>query len=209
MPRDLNNTLIYHITDISNLPSIIRQGGLYSDALMRANFPGHTNIGYDQIKARRLSEIIVPFGSNKFVGEYVPFYYCPRSPMLYTINQGNVTKPAGCQGDIVHLVSNVQIALGLGKEYAISDGNAGTYYATFYNDISALDLLDWNVLNSWSWGGEKRNKKQAEFLVADSFPWQSFSSIGCMNNVAMKKVEEILKNSAHKPHLSCNRNWYY
>lgn len=91
MPLD---PTIYHITEISNLPSIIHNG-LVSDALL-ANVP-HAVIGYSNIKERRMTEYRVPCCGNRFVGEFVPFYYCPRSPMLYTINNGNTGKPVGHQ----------------------------------------------------------------------------------------------------------------
>jgi hypothetical protein len=34
MPQDLKNILIYHITDVANLPGILAEGGLQSDAVM-------------------------------------------------------------------------------------------------------------------------------------------------------------------------------
>ena len=105
--------LIYHITDVENLPTILIEGGLHSDAIMAQR--NSTVIGYAHIKQRRLTEIRVPCCNNRFVGEFVPFYFCPRSPMLYAINQGNTGRPAGCQDTIVHLVSNVGTAVGLGR----------------------------------------------------------------------------------------------
>lgn len=85
--------LIYHITDLENLPGILNDGGLYSDAVIVQK--DATVIGYNHIKARRLTQITVPCSNNRFVGEFVPFYFCPRSPMLFTINQGNTGRPRG------------------------------------------------------------------------------------------------------------------
>ena len=80
MPLPPEQRLIYHITDIDNLPSILAHGGLFSDAVMSGRDP--TVIGYDHIKRRRVTQIRVPCCGNRFVGEFVPFYLCPRSPML-------------------------------------------------------------------------------------------------------------------------------
>src|SRR5512147_2433514 len=104
---------IYHITDLGNLSDILNDGGLHSDAVMAQRNP--TVIGYSHIKQRRLTQITVPCCRNRFVGEFVPFYFCPRSPMLYTINKGATGLPPGCQATIVHLVSNVGAAIGLGQ----------------------------------------------------------------------------------------------
>ena len=87
-------------------------------------------IGYDQIKKRRLNEIPVPCCEWRKVGESVPFYFCPRSPMLSTINKGNTGRPEGCQKSIVHLVPTMAAGIGTGKAWAISSGNAGANHTT-------------------------------------------------------------------------------
>ena len=137
MPRDLTKTYLYHITDISNLPSILTNGGLLSDCALAD--VAHQVIGYPNIKQRRMTQYRVPCCENRYVGEFVPFYFCPRSPMLYTVNRGNTGRPPGCQTSVVHLVTNVAMAVNQGRPIAISDGNAGAGYATFRNDLAALD----------------------------------------------------------------------
>ncbi len=74
------NVLIYHITDVANLPGILAEGGLHSDVAMAQRNP--TVIGYTHIKERRMKQIRVGCCGGRFVGEFVAFYYCPRSPML-------------------------------------------------------------------------------------------------------------------------------
>src|SRR5688572_18575557 len=107
MPIDIAVTSIYHITDIENLPAILATGGLVSDVALADAGAKPEVIGYAHIKHRRMHVTQIPCCGNRFVGEFVPFYYCPRSPMLYTINRGNTGRPAGCQRTIVHLVSTV------------------------------------------------------------------------------------------------------
>lgn len=79
--------LIYHITDVANLSGILTAGGLHSDAVMALKHP-EVVIGYDHIKLRRLRELTVPCCGDRHVGEFVPFYFCPRSPMLLAVNNG-------------------------------------------------------------------------------------------------------------------------
>jgi ssDNA thymidine ADP-ribosyltransferase DarT-like protein len=78
--------LIYHITDVENLPAILAAGGLHSDAAMAEK--QHAVIGYNHIKKRRLKEIRVPCCGSRFVGEFVPFYFCPRSPIALHYQSG-------------------------------------------------------------------------------------------------------------------------
>ena len=85
---------------------MLSAGGLWSDARMAQQQPA-TVIGYGHIKERRMKEITVPCCANRFVGEFVPFYFCPRSPMLYSLNRGNTGRSPGCQRTVVHLVSTV------------------------------------------------------------------------------------------------------
>ena len=44
------------------------------------------------------------------VGQYVPFYFCPRSIMLYLLHMGNHPELTyrGGQGPIVHLQATIQ-----------------------------------------------------------------------------------------------------
>lgn len=209
MPVNPLTTNIYHITDISNLAGIIANGGLSSDASMQAASHAPSPIGYQNIKHRRLHEYTVPCCGGSFVGEFVPFYFCPRSPMLYTINKGNTGKQPGCQKDIVHLVSSVQHGYNLGVPWAISDGNAGASYTTFSNTPNALDGVDWNIVNSNDWSGPKITKKHTEFLIKDFFPLGSILEIGCHNLQAATNTKAILATSNILIPVNIYPNWYY
>lgn len=197
---------IYHITDLANLPGILAARGLQSDKVMSAK--DYSNVGYSHIKQRRLTEIVVPCCGNAFVGEFVPFYYCPRSPMLFTVNKGSTGRPAGCQSTIVHLVSNVDYGMSLGRDWAISDGNAGAYHTSFMDEKDALDSLDWTSIKSDQWSG-KTHQKMAEFLVKDFFPWEGILGIGCMDSRAEAQVKKVLEGEAHVPRVAVKPSWYY
>lgn len=167
MSHQPEHVLIYHITDVANLPGILAEGGLHSDVAMAQCNP--TVIGYTHIKERRMKQIRVACCEGRFVGEFVPFYYCPRSPMLFVINKGKTGLLAGCQRTIVHLVSTVAVGIGLERAFAISDGNAGAAYPSFFANVKALAGLDWTAIRATDWRG-KTSQKMAEFLVADFMP---------------------------------------
>lgn len=198
--------LIYHITDVANLGRIVAEGGLKSDSAMAGQNP--TVIGYGHIKQRRMTAIRIPCCRNRFVGEFVPFYFCPRSPMLYTINLGNTGRPAGCQRTIVHLVSTVGHGMALGRDWAISDGNAGAFHTSFFTGPQAVNALNWTAIQATDWR-EHRHQKSAEFLVADFFPWSAITRIGCHPSLGRKAVEERLAGVAHRPVVEVQASWYY
>src|SRR4029079_3294236 len=99
-------TLIYHITHVRNLPSILEQGGLWCDGEAARQDLCATEIAHDHIKQRR-ARMPVTVGPGGSLADYVPFYFAPRSPMLYAIHQGGVDFYSEGQEEVLHLVGSV------------------------------------------------------------------------------------------------------
>ena len=119
-------------------PAVLAAGCLLSDVALAG--VEHKIIGYGHIKQRRMTQYRVPCCGNRFVGEFVPPYFCPRSPVLFTVNRGATGRPPGCQKDIVHMVTTVAHAVGVGQSWAIADGNAGAGHTGFRADLAALTI---------------------------------------------------------------------
>ena len=205
-------TPIYHITHVSNLPGIVAAGCLWSDRRVQEQGV-NTVIGFDHIKQRRLEDIIVSCRSGTKVGDYVPFYFCPRSVMLYVINCRNPgLRYQDGQHEIVHLVSTVEVAIEAAQDrpWAYSDGNAGAFYTKFYADFSRLtEVIDWDAVSARNWAEPAvKNRKQAEFLVHDSFPWTAFHEIGVVDSTVSDQVHVALRTAAHMPSIRVHRDWY-
>ncbi len=97
---------IYHILHHDRLPSLLKHGFLYSDKYVRENNLPGSNIGYQHLKDRRLANFLSSH-TDLTVGACVPFYYCPRSVMLYTLNMTNAFNDyKDGQNPIVHLESH-------------------------------------------------------------------------------------------------------
>ncbi len=96
---------IYHIIHVDRLPFVITDGGLLCDAAIARREPIGTTIGMNDIKQRRLAELRLDSHPDLHVGEFVPFYFCPRSVMLYVISRANHPQLSyqGGQAPIVHL----------------------------------------------------------------------------------------------------------
>lgn len=80
---------IYHIVHVDRLSSIIADQNLWCDAEIVRRSPPGTTIGMNRIKERRLNELSLTSHPDLHVGDCVPFYFCPRSIMLFLINQAN------------------------------------------------------------------------------------------------------------------------
>src|SRR4051812_3731589 len=116
-------TNIYHITHIDNLTSIVKDGGLWCDNERLRQKATQVNIAYQDLKARRRrTRVRVAIGG--VLGDYVPFYFTTRSPVLYTIARGNVPAVSFNQRDIVYLVSSVERVSREDCEWCFTDGHA-------------------------------------------------------------------------------------
>jgi hypothetical protein len=100
---------IYHFTHVDNLEAIRAAGCLRCDAIARAGMT-RTEVGAPDIKeSRRWRTIPVEPGGR--VGDYVPFYFAPRSPMMYRIacdrRDSIPNRYAGGDKPLVYLVTSV------------------------------------------------------------------------------------------------------
>ncbi len=161
---------IYHITHVGNLPRILADGCLVSDAAMSQRGGPAMTIGMSTIKLRRLS-LPVKCHPGDHVGEYVPFYFCPRSVMLYIIHQGNHPEIAYRDGQepISHLEADLDDVLTwasrVSSRWAFTLSNAGAAYTEFRSTQDLLDEIDWEAVAARDWrASEVKEGKQAEFL---------------------------------------------
>ena len=210
------NPKIYHITHIDNLGSIVAKSGLVSDAHRIASNLTCSLVGMSTIKQRRLDEIEVACHPGTKVGQYVPFYFCPRSLMLYILHMGNhpdVTYRGG-QQPIIHLQADFHATIQWANEnsipWAFSNGNAGAYLTTFHNHPAQLNALDWNAINTNDFrDATVKEGKQAEFLMFDVFPWTLIEKIGTIDSSVATKVNEALVNIDYHPPIAIEPRWYF
>lgn len=122
---------IFHICHVDRLASIVAAGGLLSDAaVVQAAVPG-TVIGMNHIKQRRLQELRLNSHPGLYVGQCVPFYFCPRSVMLFLIHRQNADLAyKGGQGPIIHLEADLHATVAWAnaqpRRWAFTLSNAGS-----------------------------------------------------------------------------------
>lgn len=205
---------IYHIVHVDRLPSIIAEGYLWCDAEIARRSPPGTTIGMNDIKERRLNELFLTSHKGLHVGDCVPFYFCPRSIMLYLIYQGNHPELTyrGGQGPIVHLEADLHTsvlwAAANDKRWAFTLSNAGAKYFEDRSDLSRLNEIDWNAVHATNWR-ECKEGKQAEFLMEHSFPWHLVERIGVQSRAVYQQVANALPTGGHRPLVEIRQEWYY
>ena len=215
MPAAPARPKIYHITHAGNLPAILAQGGLLSDAAMIQRGGPPQPVGMAEIKSRRLS-LPVECYSGDHVGDYVPFYFCSRSVMLYMLHMGNhpgLTYTGG-QGPLVHLEADlnevVEWADSNQRQWAFTLSNAGARYTKFRNRLADLPEIDWPaVANNNFRSAEVKEGKQAEFLLHQSFPWHLVRRIGVHSMTVGRQVSTAIAADPHRPSVEVKRDWYF
>ena len=172
------NPKIYHITHVDNLASIAASGELVSDAIRLSRGMMCAVVGMSEIKRRRLEAIEVSICPGTTVGQYVPFYFCPRSVMLYILYKANNPELTyrGGQQPIVHLEASFDAAIEWANAqpvpWAFTDGNAGAYVTQFYGRRAELGQVNWAAVTSNDFSDSRiKEGKQAEFLTFGTFPW--------------------------------------
>jgi len=207
---------IYHITHVDNLAAIATKRYLLSDAAMLERDGPSVTIGMSAIKKRRIEEIAVPCHPGTMVGDYVPFYFCPRSVMLYLIHRANHPdlNYRGGQGPIVHLEADlcevVEWAERKDRRWAFSLSNAGSYYVEIRDDLDQIDEINWAAVAEIDFrSSDVKEGKQAEFLVHESFPWKLVRRIGVYSADIKAQAEANLAHAIHRPPVEILRNWYY
>ena len=212
---ELESIYVYHITHIDNLIPIFMDGFLRSDAWLRASAKASgVSIAYDHIKERRLTNLI-PGYQNLHVGECVPFYFCPRSVMLYRIHKGKGEGFAynGGQEPVVHLRFGLPTLKRWADENALriafTRTNAGSSFFEAWNDLADLKELNWAAMQADQWQG-CRDEKQAEFLVESRVAVRMVSSIGVMNPEMQLKVNAALRSiGVEGVNVNVREGWYY
>jgi len=157
---------------------------------------------------REQAVVRVPPGG--VVADYVPFYFGPKSPMLYAIKQGKVEGYEG-QKEIVYLVTSVEDIAACQLPFMFTDGHGIISYVNHYNQLTDLPKLHWNAITAKYWKDivDGRCKRQAEFLVREQFPLELVREIGTMDEAARKQVEDLVKPSRFQPLIQVRREWYF
>lgn len=213
MPRPIP-TQVMHFTRVEHLSTIIA-GGLLSDTRARASGMLQIEVGHHDIKARRRHRV-VPTAQGGVVADYVPFYFAPRSPMLFVIDRGRVpTYDQGCEA-IVYLVTSIQQLAAAGLAPIMSDRNAVLAHASF-SEASADKLdegIDWRLMQAKMWNdtGEEPDRKErrmAECLVHSAVSWASISEVVTKTDRVADEARRTIEASGHTTPVIVRPDWYF
>jgi hypothetical protein len=206
----LTVTALYHFTDVANLPAILAAGELQCHETAATA----VDVGDPSIKSRR-TLIDVTCGPGGKVCDYVPFYYAPRSPMLSSIQFGNVPGVSPDQRRLVYLVSSTEAAYGARLACVFTDGNAATAFTDFYDDPAKLSqVVDWPLMRVRYWSNtpedpDRRRRRMAEFLVHRALPLELIAEIGVYDESVESHTAGLLGAADLTLQVAIRRHWYF
>jgi hypothetical protein len=209
-------TDIFHFTHITNIANIIDDDGLLSDSECARQNRVARRSGNAEIKQRRLAmRVVKGIGMGGVVGDYVPFYYAPRSPMLFNIKCGSVPGVDADQDPLVYCVARAEDFKP--PVFVITDGNASSELSSQHGDLSALTTqIDWPLMSSRIWkdteeDGDRKRRRSAEFLVHRFVPWSHVHGLVTRTGATRDAVLNLYasRRPSHQPPVTVRPDWYY
>jgi hypothetical protein len=156
--------------------------------------PNYISIGNRRLIQQRDDSQIPGSGRGK-LGEYIPFYFAGHSPMLYNLKTGYGETECQPQHELVYIVSQLPVVTTHCQKWLFTDGHARDRLTTFYDDLSQLDCIDWETVQTQYWRNteadpDRQRRKQAEFLVRNYLP---VACVECLIVATQERKTELLQ----------------
>lgn len=202
---ELKDIYLYRMTHIDNIPNILINGITHRNS-PNSN-PDFVSIGDVSLIHTRSTKTVRVDNGEGFnlhaqtitLGDFIPFYFGIKMPMLYVIqNGGNFVENTTPAKNIIYLACPVNKIIQSEGNYYFSDGHATDSLTSFYDSSKINELpniIDWNSIKAPFWGGQEnlniKRKKQAEFLVSNDLPAQFIIGFCCYNEEAKEKLGKM------------------
>lgn len=199
---NLADIKVYRMTHIANIPHILENGITHRSS--PKHNPNYISIGDTSlISTRNTKEVTVdngdylnPYAPKITLGQFIPFYFGVKMPMLYVMqNGGNFVPTSTPAKNIIYIACSLSNIINKYERYFFSDGHAIDNLTSFYDKTKIDDLpkiIDWTAIKEPYWGGlEKlllKRKKQAEFLLQDDLSSNLIVGFGCYDEVVKNKL---------------------
>lgn len=203
--------LIFRIAHCDNVPWILDHG-LHCRNSNDCD-PGYVNIGNPDLIARRAQRDIEidPFGT---LSDYVPFYFTPKSPMLYNITTGFNGITQRSNDEIVILVSSLHRLRELGQRFVFTNRHAYLRTAEYFGDLAQLHRIDWELLRSRNFkrdpdDPDKFARYEAEALVYQHLPLTGLLGMACYTMTTKALVDGQLAARGLTLDVKVLPGWYF
>ncbi|EJL71281.1 type II toxin-antitoxin system toxin DNA ADP-ribosyl transferase DarT [Chryseobacterium populi] len=190
-----HKTYCYRITHISNL-SLLLQNGIVNKHHPNAS-QNYVDIGNPEIIDVR-SAMPVKISNYGMIGDYVPFYFTPKSMMLFNIITGYrhplVLKRNRSEILVIRCLINDLATL---SQWFFTDGQGNDMASNHYNNLTNLEKIDWQSIQNSDFSKtdgdyDRPRRYQAEFLIFEQVPLIKIESLNVYNKHSADIVTNIL-----------------
>ncbi|MDR0960742.1 MAG: DUF4433 domain-containing protein [Propionibacteriaceae bacterium] len=221
-PSTADDRQVFHFTHVDHLDGII-DSGLQCDLLIRGDGPLTMEAGHQTIKERRRRRVVT-CSPGGVVADYVPFYFAPRSPMLYLITNphqwstGGVATFEGSARELIYLVTSIRRLMSEGCSLVLTDRNAVLGIAEFSTDHERWftdGFIDWPLMKEKVWKNtaeypDRKECRMAECLAYQSVPWRAIAEVVVRDEEVGRRVQRILDSHGEERFVPrVERDWYF
>jgi hypothetical protein len=211
---DIANIKIYRITHIENVAYILKLGKLTTSNSPDAD-PNYQGIGESELIGLRSDHAISTYNSNIQVCpscNYLPFYFAPRSVMLYRIQTGFKVAQIAPE-HIVYFVYHLSDILA-DMEYLFTDGHGYAKLTQWFDDIAWIDRLDWDTIESNQWkstedDSDRQRRKQAEFWIKNEINLNKIKGIATFDEQTKEEVVALCTQYNQEIEVRVIPSYYY
>jgi hypothetical protein len=162
---------------------------------------------------------MLPIGPRGTIGDYVPFYFAPRSPMMFRIacDHRDSVEDRYLGGDrpLVYLVARVGAVIDAGLDWVATDGNAANATTEFTTDLRRLDaMVDWPLMTARQWHNtaedpDRQRRRMAEFLVHGAAPLPVVHQVAAYSDECADRVRAGSLGRPLAQQVVVRPQWYY
>lgn len=202
---------IFRITHIRNVPWILRHGLHCRNAELCD--PNFTEIGSQELIERRRHRVLPePPGGN--LGDYVPFYFTPLSPMLLNIKTGRGGVKQVPMSEIVIFKTSLFRLKAEDVSFIFSDRHAYLEAARFSSRIDDLDRIAWPLLRNRDFKRdpekpEKLELYQAEALAYRHVPVRALDGIICHGPAEEARLKTEIEKENSDLKVAARPEWFF
>lgn len=112
------------------------------------------------------------------------------------------------------MVSSAEAVTNANLGFAFTDGHAIMHLSQYYDNLSDIDKIDWPLMRSRYWfdtneDGDRKRRRQAEFLVYRMMPWSLIREVAVQNKRSHQTARQILDGYRLTIPIVVKAEWYY
>jgi len=205
---DLSKIYLLRMTHILNIEHILKFGITHRTST-NSN-PNFVAIGDNSLISTRNTK---PLPNGSMLGDFIPFYFGIRTPMLYVIQKGYNGNQITNAEDIVYCITSVEQIIKHKLDFFFTNGHAVDSLSDIFqfSDIQDIEtIVDFNATKVKIWKSDLdtdlKRRKEAEFLVRQDVPNTAIIGFAVFN----QKAKETLKSlNIEESSIVIKQNYYF